>query len=178
MLGKLIFVSGLSGSGKTTLITHALEQLPDIKYLKTYTTRPKRVTEANSIEYIFVSDAEYDTLRAASRSWDHTDYAGYKYGANVDQAKTDLASGKSIICSVVPDMKEIGHMSALYEQNPILIWIDTPQDIARERLSEDATRKARNEDESIKQYFNVLFDPTGDVEKDTSRFTQSLKSLL
>lgn len=178
MLGKLIFVSGLSGSGKTTLITYALNQLPNVKYLTTYTTRPKRATEANSIEYIFVNNREYEAFRAASKSWDHTEYADYKYGANIDQIKTDLANGINVLCSVVPDMKEIEHMSALYGQKPTLIWINTPRDIARERLSEDAARKSRNEDESIKQHFNVLFDPTGNLEKDSSRFTRSLKSLL
>ncbi len=178
MVGKLIFVSGLSGSGKTTLITRALEHLPDVKYLKTYTTRPKRTTETNSIEYVFVSDSEYEKLKAASKSWDHTDYVGYKYGADVDQIKADLANGTSVICSVVPNMNEIKRMAALYGQEPILIWIDTPPHVAKQRLAGDAARKARIEDDSIRQHFNVLFRPTGNLEEDASRFTQSLKSLL
>lgn len=178
MAGKLIFVSGLSGSGKTTLISHALEHLPALKYLKTYTTRPRRATEANSVEYIFVNNSEYERFKTTSKSWDHTDYAGYKYGADVDQIKADLANGSIIICSVVPDLSEIKHMAVLYGQEPVLIWIDTPRQVAKERLAEDAARKARIEDESIKRHFSMLFKPSGSLKEDTSRFTQDLKSLL
>lgn len=157
---------------------HALKRLSNVRYLKTYTTRPKRATETNSIEYIFVNDSEYKKFKAASKSWDHTDYAGHKYGADVDQVKADLANGTNIICSVVPDMDEIKHMAVVYGQEPILIWIDTSPQVAKERLAEDMTRKARIEDDSIKQHFNVLFKPSGNLKEDTSRFTQGLKSLL
>lgn len=73
MSGKLILVSGLSGAGKTTLVAGALEQMPELTYLRTVTTRPMRSGEETSHEYTFVTQQEYEARRRASKEWDHTE---------------------------------------------------------------------------------------------------------
>src|SRR5690349_4251804 len=104
MVGSLIFVSGVSGAGKTTLIRHALKAIPNLEYLKTVTTRPKRADEDDKPEYEFVNDFQYEKRRLTSRNWDHADYNGFKYGADVDSVRRQLNSGVNIICSVMPDL--------------------------------------------------------------------------
>lgn len=84
MPGSLIFVSGISGAGKSTLIRFVLENSTNFIYLKTLTTRPQRQGEEDSLEYEFVTNSDYDEARSHSELWDHTEYKGFKYGADVE----------------------------------------------------------------------------------------------
>lgn len=175
--GKLIFVTGLSGSGKTTLIGHALKVVPNVRYLKTYTTRPQREDESPSVEYQFVTDAEYDAVRAASTSWDHTSFGTHKYGADTALIKSELARGANIICAVVPDASEISRMAKLYEQIPMLVVINTPGHIATERIKLDRQRASRSTNDLTQLSPDVLFEPTGELPMDIENFTLVLKRL-
>ena len=58
----LIIISGSSGVGKNTVINTLLEKRSDLKLLKTCTTRPPRVGEAESpyCPYYFLSNKEFD----------------------------------------------------------------------------------------------------------------------
>lgn len=69
-------------------------------------------------------------------------------------------------------------MTELYGTKPLTLWIDTPREIAMSRISTDKGRGARLEDESVKQYFDSTFAPSGNLEQDCSNFTRVLKALL
>jgi len=178
MKGSLLFVSGLSGAGKTTLIDYALRNVPALEYLKTVTTRPRRPSEATSNEYLFVSDEEYERYKIASQHWDHTEYNGCEYGADVEDVRRKLEKGTHIICAVAPDKQVIVDMAKLYGERPTTIWIDTPREIAQARISSDRTRKTRIEDEGVKDTFDSIFTPTGNLQLDCSDFAETLKALL
>jgi guanylate kinase len=81
--GKVILVAGLHGAGKSTLIRAALEKLPELSNIKTYTTREPRQSEREhgSQEYIFVNQAEYDRLKKKP-GWDHSERRGTCYGSD------------------------------------------------------------------------------------------------
>ncbi len=174
MQGSLIFVSGLSGAGKTTLIRHALENTTNLIYLKTHTTRPRRPGEGSSPEYEFVADDEYEESRRHSKQWDHTEYGGYKYGADVEFIRQRLAQGADVICAVAPNLQVIEGMTSLYGTLSKTIWINTPEQIAQRRIADDAQRASRKEDDSARQYFDYVFEPTGDIKVDCRAFLQLL----
>lgn len=173
-----IFVSGVSGAGKTTLIGAVLRRMPELCYLTTVTTRPRRPDEAEDFEYRFVSDEQYEQLRAESPDWDHTDYNGYKYGADAAGARQKVAQGKVVICSVAPDEEIIEEMKRRYDPAAITIWIDTPKNVARDRVATDSLRSGREEDESVKSAFDHIFQPSGDLEQDRQAFIELLGQML
>jgi guanylate kinase len=177
MSGKLILVSGVAGAGKTTLISYALRVLPGLLYLKTYTTRPMRAGEEKTHEYIFVTDDQYAQLRAASSHWDHTEYASHFYGADTRQVKDELTKGRNVICSVAPDITVIREMAALYEVNPITIWIDTPADIAKLRTRHDTLRKSREDNHQVSRYFDYIYKPSNSLLKDRTTFVDLLRAV-
>lgn len=178
MAGKLIFVSGLSGAGKTTLVSAALTALPQLTYLRTYTTRPMRPGEEQSHEYHFVTDKQYNALRVASTHWDHTAYNGYSYGADSANIQKLLARGKHIICAVAPDLAVVNEMAAMYGAKPLTIWINTPTDVALQRTADDELRAAREEDATAAEHFTIIFQPTGKVEADIRAFAELLKPVI
>jgi guanylate kinase len=192
MHGKLILVSGVSGAGKTTLIAHALKivppsfprrresrtkSIPQLSYLNTFTTRPMREGEEGTHEYEFVDAATYAELKKNSTAWDHTDYKGYSYGADIAQARDVLSQGGNIICSVAPDNDVIAEMSRLYGTEVITIWIEAPMHIAAERVSNDVIRKNRNESDSAKESFNIVFSPSGVLQADEKEFAKLIQTL-
>lgn len=62
--GAMFIIEGPSGTGKGAVCKEILAQDEHIKFSVSVTTRPKRDTEVEDIDYHFISDAEYDKLKA------------------------------------------------------------------------------------------------------------------
>lgn len=177
MPGKLLIVSGLSGAGKSTLIAATLRGIPELRYLRTITTRPRRDGEDHSHEYEFVNPTEYAERRLHSAHWDETSYHGYVYGADIDQSLHLLANGTNIICAVAPSRPIIEQMFTVYGKQPT-IWLDTPAAVARQRIQADKVRAARQEDEALKSTFDRVFTPVGNIQQDTAAFMALVTKIL
>jgi guanylate kinase len=59
MQGKLLLFCGPSGSGKTTIVRHLLDTDPRLAFSISATTRPKRETETDGVDYHFISVEEF-----------------------------------------------------------------------------------------------------------------------
>jgi guanylate kinase len=178
MIGRLIFVSGVSGAGKTTLTKEALENVPNLKYLKTHTTRPQRKNEEASHEYIFVSPQKYASLKKQNPQWNHTGYNGFDYGADVSEIKQLLNKGVNIICSVVPDQEVIDEMSQLYGTKAITIWLDTPGETAVRRIKKDRLRHLRSEKINLAESSDYIFNPKGVLKEDKRLFIELILRII
>lgn len=55
-MGKIFYLMGKSASGKDTIYKKVKEQLPELKTIVIYTTRPIREGEQDGVEYFFVDD--------------------------------------------------------------------------------------------------------------------------
>jgi len=67
----LIVISGTSGSGKDTVVKALIdrfqkEQHP-VHFVVTATTRPRRETEVEGVDYVFVSKAEFEAMIAQDK---------------------------------------------------------------------------------------------------------------
>lgn len=178
MSGKLIFVSGLTGAGKTTLVEKAIQSIPNLECLLTYTTRPIRDGEANSSEYIFVNDEEYSLLKKKSSHWDETIYNDFKYASDAEKFNQDLDQGVNVIVSVTPDTDDILEMSRFYNVKPITVWINTTAEIAYSRIKKDKVRLSRVENDSVKDEFDIIFEPTNKIDEDSSNFVKLIQDII
>ena len=178
MFGKLIFVSGLTGAGKTTLVGEALGNIDSLKVLLTYVTRPMRQGEGDSYEYAFVSNEQCDVIKKLSSDRDETIFHDVKYGSDTEVYKRDLQLGTNIIVSVTPNMDDINTMAKMYETRPTTIWVDTPREIAESRVSNDLNRSSRTENDLVKWYFDIIFIPINDLDKDSTEFIKLIRSLI
>ena len=61
---NLIIISAPSGAGKTTLCKKLQMRFPEIKWSVSYTTREKRLHEANGSDYNFISRNLFENLIA------------------------------------------------------------------------------------------------------------------
>ena len=59
---NLIIISAPSGAGKTTLCRSIQEQVSQIKWSISFTTREKRKMEKNGVDYQFISESTLKNL--------------------------------------------------------------------------------------------------------------------
>ena len=66
-MGKIFYLMGKSASGKDTIYKKVKEQLPELKTIVIYTTRPIREGEQDGVEYFFVDDIRLQELQEAEK---------------------------------------------------------------------------------------------------------------
>jgi guanylate kinase len=95
--GLLIIVSAPSGAGKTTLVERLVEQLPDLKLSRSYTSRPARAGEIDGVDYNFVSRDRFDAMVAAGEFLEWADVFGNLYGTSAADTERVLAAGCDLV---------------------------------------------------------------------------------
>lgn len=92
-MGKIYYMMGKSSSGKDTLFREILEEMPQLKTVTLYTTRPMREGEQDGVEYFFVAE---DTLQSYEKQGKVIEQRAYEtvHGiwryATVDDGQVDL----------------------------------------------------------------------------------------
>ena len=76
--GDLLIISGTTCAGKGTVIKKLLTNHNDIILSTSYTSRPKRESEIDGIDYYFVTKDEFE---AKIKNNDFLEYAQVQYGA-------------------------------------------------------------------------------------------------
>ena len=66
-MSKIFYLMGKSASGKDTIYKKVKEQMPELKTIVIYTTRPIREGEQNGREYYFVDDGKLQELQEAGK---------------------------------------------------------------------------------------------------------------
>ena len=66
-MGKLFYLMGKSASGKDTIYKKVKEQMPELRPIVIYTTRPIREGEQDGVEYFFVDDDRLQELQQAGK---------------------------------------------------------------------------------------------------------------
>jgi guanylate kinase len=97
--GMLLIISGPSGVGKTT-ITRAVERSMGAVFSVSATTRQKRPTDVEGVDYHFVDDAEFARMVRAGEFLEHVDLFGKKYGTPRKWVEEHLARGRLVILEI------------------------------------------------------------------------------
>ena len=98
--GKLFIFSAASGTGKTSLARALVEQLPDVAFSVSHTTRVPRPGESHGVHYYFVSRREFDEMAAAGRFLEHAKVFGNSYGTSRGAIENLLRQGRNIILDI------------------------------------------------------------------------------
>lgn len=79
----MIFViSGPSGCGKSTLVRRLLDEVDDIEFSVSHTTRPQRPGEEEGRDYFFVGTDEFKQMVDSDRLVEWAKVHGYLYGTS------------------------------------------------------------------------------------------------
>ncbi len=142
-MGKIFYVMGKSAAGKDTIYHRILEDLPDLKEIVLYTTRPERTGEVDGLTYHFVTPetlkefADEGTL-IEMRTY-HT-VAGDWHYATVDDGMTDLESADYLVIGTLESYEKVRDYYGDEAVVPIYITVDDGERLRRalEREKEQA----------------------------------------
>jgi guanylate kinase len=95
--GLLFIVSAPSGAGKTTLVERLVEQMPNLKMSRSYTSRPMREGENDGVDYNFVSRRRFEAMIAAGEFLEWADVFGNLYGTCANDTERLLAGGIDVV---------------------------------------------------------------------------------
>jgi guanylate kinase len=135
--GRLIVVSGPSGAGKSTLIRASLEEVPELAYSVSATTRGPRPGEVDGRDYIFLSRREFGRWIQEGRFLEWAEYSGNLYGTPEQKVEEFLDEGKSVILEL-----ELQGARQVQVKRPdaIMVFVRAPSlEETRRRLTGRAT---------------------------------------
>jgi len=95
--GLLFIVSAPSGAGKTTLVERLVEQTPNLKMSRSYTSRAPREGEVDGVDYNFVSRERFDAMVAVGEFLEWADVFGNLYGTSAADTERVLESGTDLV---------------------------------------------------------------------------------
>ena len=98
--GSLYVISGPSGSGKSSLANRALEEIPNLKFSVSHTTRKPRPGEQDSVEYFFVSDREFQEMVQEGGFMEHACVFGYYYGTSEANVESLRQAGYNVLLDI------------------------------------------------------------------------------
>ena len=99
--GELFIISAPSGSGKSTLIKLLLDEVENLEYSISYTTREPRKGEVNGKDYFFVSEKEFEEMIENDEFIEYARVFGkFYYGTSKKQVYSRIEQGKDVIMDI------------------------------------------------------------------------------
>jgi guanylate kinase len=95
--GLLFIVSAPSGAGKTTLVERLVEQVPNLKMSRSFTSRPARSGETDGVDYNFVSRTQFEAMIAQGAFLEWANVFGNLYGTSAADTERALAGGDDLV---------------------------------------------------------------------------------
>ena len=132
--GKLLIFSAPSGSGKTTLVNHLLENIPNMAFSVSATTRAPRGEEQNGVEYYFMSLEEFQQRVENDEflEWQEV-YPGRCYGTLKAVVEKMQEEGMHVAFDV--DVVGGTNIKKFYGDKALSVFIQAPSiEVLRDRL--------------------------------------------
>lgn len=98
--GVLLVVSGPSGAGKGTICSMLREQLPDLGYSVSVTTRQPRTGEVDGVNYFFKTVDEVKEMISRDELLEYAEVYGNYYGTPRDYVMKQLEAGKDVLLEI------------------------------------------------------------------------------
>ena len=135
---NIIIISAPSGTGKTTLCKAVQQQIPDIQWSVSFTTRKKRTIEIDGIDYNFISNKSFKKLIAENKFSEWEKVHGNYYGTSKSSLNKAIEEKKILLLEL--DVKGAMKLKQSYPENSYSIFIIPPSiDHLRARLKNRGT---------------------------------------
>lgn len=123
MKGRLLVVSGPSGAGKGSISKRIVEEVDDLVYSISMTTRAPRPDEVDGKNYYFVSHEEFQQTIQQNGFLEYAKVYGEYYGTPRAQVMQHLEEGKDVVLEI--DIQGAMNIRKSYPKG-VLIFILPP----------------------------------------------------
>ncbi|MEY3052087.1 MAG: hypothetical protein RLY31_1872 [Bacteroidota bacterium] len=160
---KLVVLTAPSGAGKTTIVHALLQARRDLSFSVSATTRSRRPTESDGVDYHFLSKEEFRSLidQDAFLEWEEV-YQDQFYGTLHREVQACWNAGRHVIFDI--DVKGAQRIKQAYPDKTLTVFVKPPSlEVLRERLQKresetpESIRK-RLEKASFELSFENFFD--------------------
>ena len=98
--GLMLVLSSPSGAGKTTIARKLLEAEPELTLSISVTTRPRRASEVDGVDYHFIDGARYREMIARGELLEHAEVYDHGYGTPRAAVEEALAGGRDVLFDI------------------------------------------------------------------------------
>lgn len=138
MKPKLIVISGPSGSGKTTVCDRLLEEMPDLLYSISFTTRAPRKGEKDGEDYFFVSKDEFEKRIQENKFLEYANVFDNYYGTDKEWV---LTKDKNVLLAI--DVQGASQIKKNHKEAVLIFLMPPGMNDLEERLRSRATDNLR-----------------------------------
>ena len=131
---RLYVVAAPSGGGKTSLINALLKKDERVQLSVSYTTRPPRPGEVDSVHYHFVDEDSFQTLIDRKAFLEYASVFDYHYGTSREVVEQQLAAGFDVILDI--DWQGARQIRNSFPSSRSIFVIPPSLDVLRQRLIE------------------------------------------
>ena len=120
--GHLFVISGASGVGKSSILKRVMEQMPDLQFSVSATSRPPREGETNGVQYFFVTEDAFRQMVSQGAFVEYDYHMNNYYGT----LKSEVLN-KTKVGNMILDVEPVGAMRVkeIYPQ-ATLIYVAPP----------------------------------------------------
>ena len=142
--GKIFVLTGPSGVGKGTVVERLLKKIDNIYLSVSATTREKRSTEQEGINYFYKSKEEFEKMIKSDEFLEWAEFAGDYYGSPKFSINNYLSCSKDVLLEI-----EIQGAKVVKQKSPdsILIFLAPP---SFEELEERLIKRQTESIEKVK----------------------------
>lgn len=148
-MGKIFYICGKSSSGKDTIYKMILEEIPELKTIILYTTRPIREGEQDGVEYYFVDENKVKELEDAGKIIELRDYktvhGNWKY-FTVDDHQVDLSKENYLVIGTLESYQKMKEYYGEEHLVPLYIELEDGERLMRAVMRERGQVKPRYEE--------------------------------
>ncbi len=170
--GFALILSAPSGTGKTTLIKLLRENLPDLKFATSHTTRQIRAGEKEGKDYFFTSKEDFESKIKNNEFLEWAEVHGQYYGTSLKSSEEHLENGYNNIIEL--DVQGVKSLRKLEYSGIYIIILPPSMEELERRLRKRGTetedsikRRMQNGRAEVKNYKLYDYVLTNEVVEDT-----------
>ncbi len=140
----MLVLSSPSGAGKTSICKKVISLDKKISLSVSYTTRPKRKSEKNGEDYVFVSKEKFEDLKKQNFFIEFANVFDHWYGTPKNFIEKNLNSGEDVIFDI--DWQGAQKLSDFSKNDVVSVFILPP---SNKELHERLKKRAEDSDETV-----------------------------
>jgi guanylate kinase len=129
--GLMLVLSSPSGAGKTTIARRLLELEPELQLSVSVTTRPRRSSEVEGVDYRFVDRPTFEAMVAAGALLEHAQVYDHAYGTPRAAVLEALAAGGDVLFDI--DWQGAQQLREVARDDMVSVFILPPSTAELER---------------------------------------------